>query len=170
MTLGVYRRLEYIIESPTFRDFIEPYVIDIEKEVNDDFFEKSSTQFNFEVLSEQKTLRSRQQRVRPKLPGDTSSGTSLIIRPTRAYHQDYSDYSDSFGYLVEFNPNDSKKIVIGYTGDTKWVESTLDDPLKTIKKNGKRPLRDRPVEIIDQYKDTNALIVHMGSLIDKEKI
>ncbi len=169
MTLGIYRRLEYIIESPTFRDFIEPYVIDIEKEVNDDFFEKSSTKFDFEVLSDQKQLRSRQQRVRPKLPGDTGPGTSLIIRPTRAYHQDYSDYSDSFGYLVEFNPSDSKKIVIGYTGDTKWVESMLDDPLKTIKKKDSKPFRDRKIEIIDQYKDTDALIVHIGSLIDKEK-
>ncbi|GAG92357.1 unnamed protein product [marine sediment metagenome] len=29
LTLGAYRRLEHIVEDPTFRYFIEPYIIDI---------------------------------------------------------------------------------------------------------------------------------------------
>jgi ribonuclease BN (tRNA processing enzyme) len=166
MTLGIYRRLEYIIESPTLREFIEPYIIDIEKEVDDNFFEnladptKDITKFEFELIESVESTENHR-RLWAKVPGSNTSRPAVTIKPTRAYHQDHSGYSDSFGYIIEVTPTNLENVVIGYTGDTKWVEEELlDDPLVVPK---------RRIEIISQYRNTDALIVHMGSLIDKEK-
>ena len=41
LTLGGYRRLEYIFESFTLHRFVEPYIIDVEKEIEDNFLAAS---------------------------------------------------------------------------------------------------------------------------------
>ena len=39
MTLGVYRRLSHIFDSTGLREFVEPYILDIEKEITPKFIE-----------------------------------------------------------------------------------------------------------------------------------
>jgi len=69
---------------------------------------------------------------------------SLLIKPKKAYHNDHSNKSDSFGFIIELQERAGKKYSFGYTGDTQWHP-----------------------DIIPQYESCNALLVHMGSLINR---
>lgn len=162
MTLGVYRRLSHVILSPGLREFVEPYILDIEKEIDRKFVEPY-----FEDVSPNISLESSavvqgpgpkfrfvsttrpDSRVRPLIADNEpdARGVHLTITATRAYHEDHSDYSDSFGFKIQIIDYDSEPIndrTIGYTGDTSWHTN-----------------------IMEPYKDCDALIVHLGSLFDR---
>jgi hypothetical protein len=101
-----------------------------------------------------------------------STNFDIRIRPTQAYHDDFSGYSDSFGFLIDIRlprGNGGKwiKYTIGYTGDTKWVYSQIPDPLKK-RMNGKHRVIKDIVEK-NKYSDCHALIVHLGSLIGRSQ-
>lgn len=139
MTLGIYRRLAHIIESPGLRKYLEPYIIDIEKEVDDAYLH--NTEFMFES-SENSSF---ENALSPVLEQPNKGKLSIKVKPVIAYHNDFSDYSDSFGFSVEIKTNNST-YHFGYTGDTSWHSAIMDD-----------------------YKECDALLVHLGSLIDREK-
>ena len=80
------------------------------------------------------------------LPGqnrDPENTLEVSVKPTVAYHNDHSDRSDSFGFIVEITDSGEPVYTFGYTGDTKWHP-----------------------KIIKQYESCDALLVHLGSLID----
>lgn len=173
LTLGTYRRLEHIIEDPILRYFIEPYIIDINKEISRDYFEKlaepKGVEFRFERSSGgDKSI----ERFRAVLPGsqerppNKEMSPSINIRPTRAYHDDFTGRSDSFGFLIELDFTECKdqKVTFGYTGDTKWVYPEVIDPLAKSRRGpkGARMIKD----ITKQYRNCDVLLVHLGSLID----
>ena len=146
LTLGVYRRLEYLIESPDLREFVEPYIVDIEKEIEPELLGK----FKFiPDLDEAQNDRDQRPQFVPVLP--TEGGNAqlcLEITSTKAYHNDFSEYSDSFGFVIKIKDsitNPEISYTLGYTGDTSWNQ-----------------------DIMGQYKDCDALLVHLGSLIDRE--
>ncbi|MFX0197165.1 MAG: MBL fold metallo-hydrolase [Candidatus Hodarchaeota archaeon] len=164
MTLGVYRRLEFLIKSPGLREFVEPYIVDIEKEINDNypnqlpsftFMQDSLSIRNLEdpkKLKDDKNQNESRLRFMPVIRGEgaQNTGLRLIITPKLVYHNDHSEYSDSFGFLIRIE--DSKGEVplsstIGYTSDTSWQQ-------KIMKK---------------YFKECNTLLVHLGSLIDRNK-
>lgn len=68
---------------------------------------------------------------------------TVVIQPTWAYHYDSTNVSDSFGFIIQFGDNQFK---FGYTGDTKWKQDAY-----------------------QQYVDCDALLIHLGSLIDRDK-
>lgn len=164
-TLGAYHVLQQVIERPSFREHVEPYIIDIEKEVEPKYFEglPGSLAFSFEKVTgaadaprqEAGGTGARRDsdrvRYRPIIPGSEHSGRSEVsveIRPTRALHQDYSGYSDSFGFRISIIVNSRTTpcvVTIGYTGDTRW------DP-----------------GIIQQYSGCDVVLIHIGSLIKPE--
>lgn len=151
MTLGVYRRLEYLIESPGLREFVEPYIVDIEKEIDDKFLYNCKFEFMPDP-SEAEDDGVLRPRFMPVLPDRRSNRElCLEITPTKAYHNDYSEYSDSFGFVIKIqDPKAEPRIeyTLGYTGDTSWN----DDIMKHYRN-----------------KSCDALLVHLGSLIDREK-
>jgi ribonuclease BN (tRNA processing enzyme) len=181
LSLGAYKRLEHIVEDPGYRYFIEPYIIDIDREIDDTYFENlgkyqkrnqpKSVSFEFKETSsgepqpnrngETKTNRQKE-RIRAILPEDKGRNDYCIkIKPTRAYHRD-NTYSDSFGFLIELNDDSQKhQITFGYTGDTKWIYPDMPDLLE----NDSRKFED----IADQYKYCDALVVHLGSLIKENE-
>lgn len=147
MTMGVYRRLEHIIESPGLREFVDTYILDLEKDIEYDFLKDKKPEFIF-------TKRGQDDRYPARYIAETSknSGISddikIVITPTRAYHNDYSEYSDSYGFVINISDSREKNkpdFFFGYTGDTKWHP-----------------------DIMEQYKSCDALLVHLGSLIDRE--
>ena len=167
MTLGVYRRLEYLIDSPGLREFIEPYILDIEKEIDPQILDKCKFEFiqgddhlaklkpsdkpdKAELSNKSKLVRF--VTVLPKEEEEkrvSNSRINLRIRPTKAYHNDFSDYSDSFGFIINIKDpiaESSIDYTFGYTGDTSWYG-----------------------DIIKGYVGCDALLVHLGSLIDREK-
>lgn len=164
MTLGVYRRSAHVIQSPGLREFVEPYILDIEKEIDRKFVEPYFEDMpnnnsmgssdkergpSFRFVATRNGSPKTVSRVRPltKDTGFDGRGLHLTITATRAYHEDYSDYSDSFGFKIRVTDYDSGPIIdrtIGYTGDTAWHTN-----------------------IVDPYKDCDALIVHLGSLVDR---
>lgn len=158
LTLGAYERLEYIIEDPTFRFFIEPYIIDVHKEIDPAYFENLDKYvFHFEKQTDADTTSSQFTRYRPEI--DPNKNSLLSICPTRAYHDDSSLYSDSFGFLMKVNLTNGDEVSLGYTGDTKWVYPEISDPLN------KRVIE----EISKQYKDCETVVIHLGSLIGGKK-
>jgi len=176
MTLGVYRRLPHIFASPGLREFVEPYILDIKKEIEPKFVEpyidkleyydpylkpnennpkpKSNSDRKGFVFQENPDSKkgSNTNHVHFRFLAETSSksenkdGLRLSITATRAYHEDFSEYSDSFGFKVNVSAGGCTGTTIGYTGDTSWSP-----------------------DIIEQYKKCDALIVHIGSLIDRGK-
>ncbi|GAI18381.1 unnamed protein product, partial [marine sediment metagenome] len=111
LSLGSYKRLEHIIEDPTLRYFIEPYIIDINREIQDKYFEMlgdgdKAVSFLFETANYSQQEQNLQiERIRAILPEERNSPNYLVkIRPTRAYHEDNSQ-SDSFGFLIELREN-----------------------------------------------------------------
>ena len=167
LTLGIYKRLEYIIENPNLRLHIEPYIVDIDREIDIDYFEKlpnSQSSFRFKLLDQSYYSVSRFQPII-----EDNDDYTVRIRPTRAYHDDHSGYSDSFGFLIDIWLHGTRKnVTIGYTGDTKWIYSDpkIADPIKDYRTTEtSREIEDITV----QYKFCDALIVHLGSLIRKIK-
>jgi ribonuclease BN (tRNA processing enzyme) len=165
LTLGTYKRLEYIIENSQLRMHIEPYIIDIDREIEIDYFEdlpNDKVSFCFQPASN--TVN----RLKPIIIRDKSSGDSCEVKisPTRAYHDDYTQYSDSFGFLINIHRNGENEVSIGYTGDTKWVYKEIIDPIKGERINKvDRKIKD----IVKQYENCDTIIVHLGSLINKNK-
>ena len=157
LTLGAYKRLEHIIKDPTFRFFIDPYIIDVHKEIDLDYFENLD-RYTFHFENQTGTNTTSSPRYSPQIR--CNRNTVLSICPTRAYHDDKSSYSDSFGFLINVNLVNDDKVSIGYTGDTKWVYPEIPDPL-----DRERIIRD----ISTQYKDCDTVVVHLGSLIDIDK-
>lgn len=163
LTLGTYRRLEHIFLNPTLRRYVEPLVIDIEKDIDLQYFENlgeesSDTRFIFSPFSP------KPDKIRniwmTKLPNGTliPETKDLAIWPTRAYHDDYTKWSDSFGFKIRLPAGDERScLVFGYTGDTKWVG----DPLYPSEQAGYHP-----DGVAKQYLDCDILLIHLGSLID----
>lgn len=145
MTLGIYSRLEHIITNPSLREFIDPYIIDIKKEIDDNFID--NTKFMFYEKVSKKNCRSKTTRFVADTGDENSNEPAfkITIKPTRAYHDDFSQYSDSYGYTIQINDEHSFKYNFGYTGDTSWTP-----------------------DVMNSYKDCDALLVHLGSLIDRK--
>ena len=170
LTLGIYRRLEYIIENPKLRMHIEPYIIDIDREIETTYFEdlpvedstdKPNSSFCFELLSNNAVSR-----FQAKLPKGNDDYT-IRVRPTRAYHDDFTGYSDSFGFLIDIRTlGEDKCMTVGYTGDTKWIYPEIED-LITTERTNKQARRIKG--IIEQYNSCDTLVVHLGSLIGRNK-
>ncbi len=166
-TLGVYKRLAYLLEDVTLRNYIEPYIIDIEREIETDYFEhlpNSRTSFRFvpSGIDGPSSMRYLAQMPRDgaATPLPAQSGFPRVeVLPTRAYHNDHSGYSDSFGFRIGIEMFDGTTITVGYTGDTRWV-----DP-KWERQTDPKPQSD----IARQYDDCEAVIVHLGSLIETGK-
>lgn len=162
MTLGIYERLRHIIKNPKLRKFINPLVVDIRKEIDQDFFSNISESihcnFRFKTNIEEDNKISPIHWI-PVLPllGNQEEG-EIKIRPTHAYHEDYTGISDSFGFVISIpldRQDPSKFLRFGYTGDTKWVDKDL-----YPKEN---------IDVASQYKNCNVLLFHIGSLIDHKK-
>lgn len=161
LSLAVYKKLGSIIENPGLRLHVEPYIIDINREIETDYFERLGGENNSSCFTFRHTNDS-VNRLQPLIERDDTF--AVRIQPTRAYHDDKSGYSDSFGFLIDFRLSDDKgkkSIAIGYSGDTKWVYPLVNDPLG---REG-RKIEDN----IKQYDICKALIVHLGSLIQKDK-
>lgn len=149
MTFGVYDRLQYLIDSPGLREFVEPYIIDIEKDIDTNYL--SNLKFEFTQGKGDKTGTGRK-RFYPVIKdnGDRNEDKLfVIIKPTIAYHNDHSDRSDTYGFKITINDyaSDTKpSFTIGYTSDTRW--------------HG---------ELIKDFEECNALLMHLGSLIERKK-
>lgn len=165
LTLGVHHHLSHIFNNPELRSHVEPLVIDIEKDIDLNYFAKlrrprSGVSFNFGLV--QKSWRI----ILPNRLNKNNAKERVTIWPTRAYHQDYSEISDSFGFVINI-PIENKYINFGYTGDTKWVKPDL----YKIDDNKYRHLGIKNnLGIAEQYKDCDVLLIHLGSLIDHKKI
>lgn len=170
LSLGSYHRLEHIIDDPSYRYFIEPYIIDINKEVEPDYFENlNRLEFCFEHIDNKPRVQQKGRQGIQRLMdyrasrGDpnTKNYPGVKIWPKRAYHDDYSSYSDSFGFIIKvvLPGKDKNEVTLGYTGDTKWVYQEIPDLI------GGRKIKD----IMGQYTNVNcdAIVAHLGSLIDK---
>jgi ribonuclease BN (tRNA processing enzyme) len=162
LSLGSYHRLQHIINNVKLRQFINPLVIDIRKELENNLDFLKLIQFYKNKLDEWS----------PILPGITNSFENPIVKitPTLAYHDDYTPQSDSFGFLIEFadikSPIDnSNYFTFGYTGDTKWVSNDLYNDGCPIKSECEpEPLCHK--DVAGQYLNCDVLLVHVGSLID----
>ncbi|OPY77644.1 MAG: Beta-lactamase superfamily domain protein [Syntrophorhabdus sp. PtaU1.Bin153] len=173
LTLGVYSRFKHVINNSTLRKHINPLVIDIRKEIDPDFL---NLPFRFRKLDGTE----KPSRWGVVLPGDMDSdgqsSMELVINATRAYHEDYSDESDSFGFLLTFKEGSSSSgntdVCFGYTGDTKWVGNDLYSegcPFK-IEKNYEcscSPICNDNIfeSVASQYRDCDVVLTHIGSLI-----
>lgn len=169
LSLGVYERLKHIIEDPTFRYFIEPYIIDVCREIERDYFDRNNEEenlTNYELNFVNERLKntsygSIRWRAKIHIDEEDKKAAIVVITPTRAYHPDPSDYSDSFGFKIKIELDETNKVTLGYTGDTKWVYSHVYDPLLDRKREN--------MGISQQYKDCDTLVVHIGSLIDDKQ-
>jgi len=155
MTLGIYKRLSHIIKNPKLRSFINPLVVDIRKEIDHNFFlEMDKDNYNFKFKKEKKKKSTMRWQAILPLPGNQGKG-EIEIKPTRAYHEDYTDISDSYGFIINIESDslDGKKALsFGYTGDTKWVDEDL--------------YPSEREDVASQYKKCDVLLFHIGSLID----
>ncbi|MBC8460326.1 MAG: hypothetical protein H8D67_20270, partial [Deltaproteobacteria bacterium] len=159
LTLGTYVRLQHVFDNKAFRRHVEPLVIDIEKDINRKYFESlgpgSPTRFSFVRGNDHGNGR----REWLISLGNQANDEKLTIWPTRAYHDDYSGTSDSFGFILDIpaEPNHKKTLRFGYTGDTKWVGQSL----YPNESSG-----NRFPGISQQYANCDVLLIHLGSLID----
>ncbi|GBE51621.1 beta-lactamase superfamily domain protein [bacterium BMS3Bbin14] len=191
LTLGSYHRLSHIINNPGLRRFINPLVLDIRKEIEPNFFKKLARTeedktpqnlLNYCFSFSQKKENEKTIGWQPVLPGSTNNGTNreIEIWPTRAYHEDYSEISDSFGFLIKVREQDSsetddKQFCFGYTGDTKWVSKDLynqgcpNDEPTCQEKCHKDKEAPRWKDVASQYADCDVLLMHLGSLINHKK-
>jgi len=187
LSLGAYRRLKHIFEDASLRYLVEPYIIDIEREIDEDYFENLGYKQNVEPESSIKFAKSanfgsttrqieRLKAILPRIDGQVSHAVKII--PTRAFHRDFT-FSDSYGFIIELVDRTSQKarmdnsvgdaikefpIVFGYTGDTKWIHPEManrEDPF--MLGNHNRELS----EISSQYIECDVLVVHLGSLIQR---
>lgn len=159
MTLGVYERLSHIIKNPGLRKYINPLVVDIRKEIDRNFFHKigKSKNYNFKFKKKEDNNGNTicWQPILP-LPGNKEKG-EIEICPTRAYHEDYTHISDSFGFVIRIldAASPKKNLQFGYTGDTKWVDINF----YSKEKSG----------VASQYQNCDVLLFHIGSLIDHKR-
>lgn len=186
LTSAAYQRYEhYVIGNPALRQFIEPFVIDLHKGQGHNDMES----FSFKENRSEKNVHGRQpHRWKPVLPQSqrvhcinqniksqeevSCEIEEIEIKPTHAYHDDYSRISDSYGMKLKFTfDEESKNLSLGYTGDTKWVSKDLyieGCPVKT-KCPGTNCGILCPENIAYQYHDCEVLLMHLGSLIDHKK-
>ncbi len=150
MSLGVYRKLEHIINNTTLREFLaDTYIVDIDKEIYPPDNKKKPPSFEFKRSSKNGSKDVFESIIRDK---ENEEG-ELKITPTIAYHNDYSERSDSFGYVIDFIDHKNGKeggdpvYSFGYTGDTKWEE-----------------------KIPEQYEKCDAVCIHLGALIESESV
>ena len=198
LTLGSYQRLAHIINNPELRRFINPLVIDIRKEIEPDFFRKLAPDPDSETLSEKFNhcfafFDSNSPKNNSSKPGDGKrkhwlsalpnikehwENRKIEIWPTRAYHDDYSERSDSFGFLIKFKGipsgyNENKVFCFGYTGDTKWVCNDLyNKGCPGYDNDCEEKCSDDPPrwkDVASQYKKCDVLLMHLGSLINHKK-
>jgi ribonuclease BN (tRNA processing enzyme) len=165
LSLGSYKRVQHVISSPVLKRFINPLVIDIRKELDDNFIDSAS--FAFQRSKDEPS------RWLPILPGlrAVNNGEIITITSTRAYHDDYSEESDSFGFKIEFSGIPSTSGVggsfsLGYTGDTRWVGDDLYSRNCPISESCATGEMGCPDTIITRYIGCDVLLVHLGSLID----
>lgn len=138
MSLGVYHRLENIITNPTLREFLaDTYIVDIDRELGLDTYLHP---FRFKVNY---TSNNRANKVVSIL--DKTDTCDIEIVPQKAYHDDHSEQSDSFGYIINLYHNDKRLSSFGYTGDTKWHE-----------------------DVAEQFNGCDILCIHLGALIESE--
>jgi len=171
LTLGVYTRFKHVINNSTLRRFINPLVVDIRKEINPRFLDHT---FQFVKVDDVREM--------PWtiiLPGidDINKGKypELSIRATRAYHEDYSEESDSFGFILTYKEGNgaaaSTEISFGYTGDTKWVGNDLYNrgcpynKQKDVCAKSAICNHEMWVTVADQYTECDVILTHIGSLI-----
>ena len=186
-TLGSYKRLEHIIVNSELRRFMNPLVVDIRKEINPKFLEEfKSTPFKFSLhknvdestILSQASKYCRWQVVLPDTGPSNEEEPTVAIRPTFAYHNDYSDISDSYGFVIDFTnlyrqAGAPQELSFGYTGDTKWVSDDLYNTGCPInhKSNTSRCLHSMEEGrcwecVASQYDKCQVLLIHLGSLID----
>jgi ribonuclease BN (tRNA processing enzyme) len=208
-TLGIYKRYEqHVIRNPELREYIDPFVIDIRKEIDPDFFKnigKVKSEKDYKIKYCFKFINNTSPKERPegpstslrrwtpalpeftnlKPPNNTLKGKNnnndrtdieeIEVWPTFSYHEDYTDISDSYGFKIIMKYRDNNKVVLGYTGDTKWVGDDLYNiqcPSKgEICKMGGTSITPDPCweSVANQYKNCHVLLMHLGSLIDRKE-
>jgi len=157
MTWGVHRKLQHVIENNKLREFLaDTYILDIDK---DSKLEDISYEFRKdrnEFMSIINTIVGAEN-ISSEQKNDNYGYKYFEIKPTRAYHNDHSEKSDSYGYIINFYGNDcgnkgnnnnvenNPVFSFGYTGDTKWDDS-----------------------IPESYKECDAVCIHLGALIESE--
>lgn len=182
-TLGSYKRLEHIINNPVLRGFINPLVIDIRKEVDPDFFnnlgpdndQADCFSFRFSGDNCNSCQDHKVMRWESVLPDENNKYELIKIWPTRAYHDDYSERSDSFGFIIQipgipYGNSADKPFSFGYSGDTKWVGDDLYNqncPSHSCCQKNYKSSQAKWKNVVTQYKDCNVLLLHLGSLIKR---
>lgn len=139
MSLGVYRKLENIITNNTLREFLaDTYIVDIDREIVD-----RSNDDNFPSI---RFMRNRKGTFISVIDDEFD----IEIEPTKAYHDDYSERSDSFGYIIRVSDADCS-FSFGYSGDTRWGENS------------------KSHNTVDhQYRGCDVVCIHLGALIESE--
>jgi len=191
LTLSSYTRLEHVITNPKLKRYVNPLIIDIRKEIDDQYFEnlgkcntgnavnfKNTFRFKFKKASDGEQANNDDWKLFLPLNSESDdsdpSDDTLDIMPTRAYHDDHSMRSDSFGFLLNFFASNSslkgrKPFLLGYTGDSKWVSDDLYCSKCPVNSDCSRNLVDNKCKwqsTADQYKECDVLLTHLGSLID----
>lgn len=196
LTLSSYTRLELVITNPRLRRYVNPLIIDIRKEIDDKFFEKLGKKnndaptkntfdfentFRFEKEQKENSEQSESEwklflPLSSDLTESDPSDNTLDIMPTRAYHDDHMEKSDSYGFLFDFfvsnsSGKDRKPFCLGYTGDSKWVGDDLYNSGCPRKSNCSRKTDGKCTwqNTAEQYKECDVLLTHLGSLIDHKQ-
>jgi len=151
---------------------VEPLIIDIEKGIDRiKFFEalgntQSDKACSFSFVEESEFYGKNDLLWRFIRPGESldSNINPLKIWPTRAYHDDFSGISDSFGFVIRVpSGTQDDYLEFGYTGDTKWVTEKF---YELEQSGADAQAAYRPAEIVTQYRDCDVLLIHVGSLIN----
>lgn len=171
LTRGVYQRYErHVIENHALRRFIEPLVIDLRQKQIDEFVFKENIVAEKLKQPYRWTLKLDGSQDRNQIDNESDEPCEIetvVIKPTFAYHDDYSRISDSYGFIIKFQKS-GQSFCFGYTGDTKWVGDDLYEkecPARTTC----NPQDDKCQSfenIASQYLNCDALLIHLGSLID----
>jgi len=179
LTLSGYRRLEHVITNPKLKRYVNPLIIDIRREIEKDYFENLGRIIDG-AGGEHEAVKNCFRFVKCPKEADWKlslplgprlvTGSDMVdILPTRAYHDDHTDISDSFGFLLYFRSPERSgdPFCFGYTGDSKWVGNDLYSKLcPAISSCVKKGDDCRWNGIADQYADCDAVLIHLGSLID----
>lgn len=154
MTWGVYRQLKHVITNHTLREFLaDTYIVDIDKDVDP---EKPPESFSFMKRLVSSKNKENKFIFESITPDDNSQKKCIGITPKQAYHNDYSERSDSYGYIINFYDGNNEQVFsFGYTGDTKWYDGELE--------------QDGMSGIHEQYEQCNAVCIHLGALIESDK-
>ncbi|MEI6153281.1 MAG: MBL fold metallo-hydrolase, partial [Deltaproteobacteria bacterium] len=187
LTLSGYKRLEHVITNSKLKRYVNPLIIDIRKEIEKDYFENlgltgdaggngQAAKNCFRFL---KSDDANCQEWELSLPLSSSQNSergvgcfdTIDIFPTRAYHDDHTEISDSFGFIVNFQSlnEDNMPFSFGYTGDSKWVGDDLYNSRCPVNEACQPLNRCHWGSIDKQYTECDALLIHLGSLIDHKK-